>query len=59
MARSLQVQHEEDLKPSGLFLFFLGAACVILALAGLGVSEEADAAPATPTQMRVQDAPPL
>jgi hypothetical protein len=50
MARSLTVQHEENLKPSGLFLFFLGAAAVVLALSGYAADEPALAAePPAPT----------
>jgi hypothetical protein len=35
MARSLTVQHEENLRPSGLFLFFVLAAAAVLVVSSM------------------------
>lgn len=45
MARSLTVKHEENLRPSGLFLFFVLAAAAVLVVSSLAQAADDAAQP--------------
>jgi hypothetical protein len=48
MARSLTVKHEENLRPSGLFLFFVLASAAVLVVSSLAQAADDAAAGSEP-----------